>query len=243
MVLDEFAGLKRMEVIETAAAQIAGYGVKLFFVLQSLEQLKAVYKDNWETFLANSGLKLFFNLEDNFSRDYVSKLIGETEVIREVRSESDSTSESESTSRSVSRSESARALVVDRDFGKRGHQQFGVVGHVRGDQLVADQGKTYNDGRSWTPTSLFAGGCFGTRTILQKNDSRSWSIRSARAARRAGTRGARTGFRTARRGRRPTALRRTTGTSETEGTTRGTSQSRTAGIERNHPEARAGHAR
>ena len=40
---------------ETAAAQIAGYGVKLFFVLQSLEPLKAVYKDNWETFLANSG--------------------------------------------------------------------------------------------------------------------------------------------------------------------------------------------
>ena len=38
MLLDEFAGLKRMEVIETAAgAQIAGYGVKLFFVLQSLE--------------------------------------------------------------------------------------------------------------------------------------------------------------------------------------------------------------
>ena len=55
MVLDEFAGLKRMEVIENAVAQIAGYGVKLFFVLQSLEQLKAVYKDNWETFLANSG--------------------------------------------------------------------------------------------------------------------------------------------------------------------------------------------
>ena len=32
MVLDEFAGLKRMEVIENAVAQIAGYGVKLFFL-------------------------------------------------------------------------------------------------------------------------------------------------------------------------------------------------------------------
>src|ERR1035438_5675452 len=106
MVLDEFAGLKRMEVIENAVAQIAGYGVKLFFVLQSLEQLKAVYKDNWETFLANSGLKVFFNLEDNFSRDYVSKLIGETEVMRDVRSESETESESESTSHSTTRSQS-----------------------------------------------------------------------------------------------------------------------------------------
>ena len=51
MVLDEFAGLKRMTSIENAVAQIAGFGVKLFFVLQSLEQLKHIYKDSWETFL------------------------------------------------------------------------------------------------------------------------------------------------------------------------------------------------
>src|SRR3984893_4513153 len=81
MVLDEFASLKRMEVIENAVAQVARYGVKLFFVLQSLEQLKAVYKDNWETFLANSGLKIFFNIEDHFSREHISRLIGEREVI------------------------------------------------------------------------------------------------------------------------------------------------------------------
>jgi type IV secretory pathway TraG/TraD family ATPase VirD4 len=37
MVLDEFAGLKRMEVIETAAAQIAGYGVKRQAVLRPSE--------------------------------------------------------------------------------------------------------------------------------------------------------------------------------------------------------------
>ena len=106
MMLDEFAGLKRMEVIEQAAAQIAGYGVKLFFVLQSLEQLKAAYKDNWETFLSNSGLKIFFSLDDNFSREYVSKLVGETEVIREVQSVSASVSESESYSQSTGTSTS-----------------------------------------------------------------------------------------------------------------------------------------
>jgi type IV secretory pathway TraG/TraD family ATPase VirD4 len=85
MCLDEFAGLKRMEVIENAVAQIAGYGVKLFFVLQSLEQLKATYKDNWETFLSNAGLKIFFGIDDHFTREYVSKFIGETELLRELR--------------------------------------------------------------------------------------------------------------------------------------------------------------
>src|SRR6185503_260915 len=89
--LDEFASLKRMEVIENAVAQIAGYGVKLMFVLQSLEQLKATYKDKWETFLSNCGLKIYFALEDYFSREYVSKFIGETEVIREGRTSSQAT--------------------------------------------------------------------------------------------------------------------------------------------------------
>jgi type IV secretory pathway TraG/TraD family ATPase VirD4 len=104
MVLDEFAGLKFMEVIQNSVAQIAGFGVKMLFVLQSLEQLKGTYKDHWETFLANSGLKLFFNLEDHFSREYVSKLIGETELSRETGTHSETTGESESTSRGTSES-------------------------------------------------------------------------------------------------------------------------------------------
>lgn len=93
MCLDEFAGLKRMEVIENAIAQIAGFGVTIFFILQSLEQLKATYKDNWETFLSNSGLKIFFNLEDHFTREYVSKFVGETEITRELHTSSRSESE------------------------------------------------------------------------------------------------------------------------------------------------------
>jgi type IV secretory pathway TraG/TraD family ATPase VirD4 len=84
MILDEFAGLKRMEAIEKGVAQLAGFGVKLFFVLQSLEQLKGTYPGHWETFLANAGLKMFFGIEDHFTREYVSKLAGETEIIREL---------------------------------------------------------------------------------------------------------------------------------------------------------------
>lgn len=110
MVLDEFAGLKRMTAVENAVSQIAGFGVKLFFVLQSLEQLKYIYKDNWETFLSNAGLKIFFSVEDHFTREYVSKLIGETELVRQLhssnegRSENDSYAEGSSHSQATSRS-------------------------------------------------------------------------------------------------------------------------------------------
>lgn len=85
MVLDEFAALRRMRVLENAAAQIAGFGVKLCFVVQTLPQLKEHYKDNWETLLANAGVKLFFCNDDHFSREYASKLVGDREIIRTVR--------------------------------------------------------------------------------------------------------------------------------------------------------------
>lgn len=204
LVLDEFAGLKRMEVIEHAVAQIAGYGVKMFFVLQSLEQLKGAYKENWETFLANSGLKVFFNLEDNFSRDYVSKLIGETEVIREVRSASEGASKSESLSRSASRSSS------------------------RGASETEGTSDSVNTGRSWGVNSSesrsqnynYAQGLIFRHYDNQKiGDSRSQSQGQSRGWSEGASHGT----------SRSTSRSRTEGTSETEGATSGTSQSRTAG--------------
>ena len=88
-LLDEFPGLKRMEVIENAVAQAAGFGVKFFFVTQNLVQLKHEYDENWETFISNCGLKIFFQIDDHFSRDYLSNLLGEREVRRQSRSGSE----------------------------------------------------------------------------------------------------------------------------------------------------------
>ncbi|MBL8567940.1 MAG: type IV secretory system conjugative DNA transfer family protein [Phreatobacter sp.] len=98
-LLDEFASLRRMKSVETAVAQSAGQGLKLVMAVQSLAQLKDVYKDSFETFIANSGLKVFFGLEDNFTRDYVSKLAGEQEVYR--RSDSDSATDGSSRTHST----------------------------------------------------------------------------------------------------------------------------------------------
>jgi type IV secretory pathway TraG/TraD family ATPase VirD4 len=88
-VLDEFPSLRRMRVIENAAAQIAGHGVKLVFVTQTLAQLKDTYKDNWETLVANCGVKIFFGNDDHFTREYASKLVGECEVSRWAQSRSE----------------------------------------------------------------------------------------------------------------------------------------------------------
>ena len=68
--------------LRTPPAQIAGFGVKMVFVAQTLAQLKDVYKDNWETMVANAGVKIFFCNEDQFTREYVSKLAGDIETVR-----------------------------------------------------------------------------------------------------------------------------------------------------------------
>jgi type IV secretory pathway TraG/TraD family ATPase VirD4 len=81
MVLDEFTALRRMSYLEEAVTQYAGHGLKMFFVVQTLDRLKKVYPDGWETFVSQSGIKIFFNADDNFTREYVSKLVGETEIV------------------------------------------------------------------------------------------------------------------------------------------------------------------
>lgn len=88
MMLDEFASMERMRRIETAAADIAGAGVKLFFVVQSLTQLKAIYDENWETFASAADTHIYYGFNDNFTAEYVSKRLGDVEVIRRLRSQS-----------------------------------------------------------------------------------------------------------------------------------------------------------
>lgn len=79
-VLDEFASLGHMRQIEDAAGQIAGYGVKLWPILQDLGQLKALYKERWETFMGNAGMLQFFGNNDLTTLEWVSKRLGSTTV-------------------------------------------------------------------------------------------------------------------------------------------------------------------
>ncbi len=81
MVLDEFNILGRLNSLETAAAQIAGLGLKLYTVLQDLGQLKSKYPHSYETFIGNAGCLQVFGLADHTTLEYVSRLLGDTATI------------------------------------------------------------------------------------------------------------------------------------------------------------------
>jgi type IV secretion system protein VirD4 len=76
MVLDEFNVLGHMQSIETAAGQLAGFGVKLWTVLQDIGQVRKLYRDGWETFVGNAGVVTFFGNTDHFTLDYIAKKLG-----------------------------------------------------------------------------------------------------------------------------------------------------------------------
>jgi type IV secretion system protein VirD4 len=75
-VLDEFASLGHLTAIETAMGLAAGYGVQLWPILQDLSQAKTIYKDRWETFLANAGITQIFRPNDLTTAKYFSERVG-----------------------------------------------------------------------------------------------------------------------------------------------------------------------
>lgn len=82
--LDEFPVLGYMPQLEAAAGQLAGFGVRLWPIVQDLTQLKALYKERWETFIGNAAVVQFFGNSDLTTLRYMSELAGK--VALSVRS-------------------------------------------------------------------------------------------------------------------------------------------------------------
>jgi len=79
-VLEEFAALGNMRMVETAAGYMAGFGVKLWVILQDFTQLQNLYPKSWETFLGNAGIIQAFGNVDKTTTEYLSRLMGDTTI-------------------------------------------------------------------------------------------------------------------------------------------------------------------
>ena len=80
-ILDEFASaVRQLGVIETAMALRQVTVCKSFRCWQDLSQLQGLYPQTWETFLGNSGFRIFFAPRDKTTSEYVSSMGGDTEI-------------------------------------------------------------------------------------------------------------------------------------------------------------------
>ena len=81
-ILDEFAALGRLSVVEQAYGLMAGFGMTIWAILQDLSQLQDLYRNRWQTFIANAGVLQAFGTRDTFTAEYLSKLCGKTTIER-----------------------------------------------------------------------------------------------------------------------------------------------------------------
>ncbi len=75
-LLDEMAALGKLQKVEEAFGLMAGFGMQLWGIAQDASQLKRIYGDGWETFVANAGVLQYFGSRDERTSSYFSKLCG-----------------------------------------------------------------------------------------------------------------------------------------------------------------------
>lgn len=85
-LMEEFATLGHMDIMERAAAYFPGFGVKLWAVLQDVTQLRRYYQNGWETFLGNASVVQCFANADQTTLDYIAQRTERLIVPFELRS-------------------------------------------------------------------------------------------------------------------------------------------------------------
>ncbi len=145
LCLDEFAVLGHMKTIEDAAGQVAGFGVKLWPIIQDLGQLQALYKDRWQTFMGNAGVLVFHSNNDAFTLEFISKRIGTTSLEAESKSqlgwEQRNTSGSDGSSWSVQTQPLMTLEEVSKYFGRDDPLQRQLIIWASYDPMILQRAK------------------------------------------------------------------------------------------------------
>jgi type IV secretion system protein VirD4 len=86
-LIDEMPALGHLGPLEDAFGLVRGYNVQIAGICQDLAQLKDLYKERWESFLANAGVVQGFAPNDLTTADWMSRRAGQTTLIASNTSE------------------------------------------------------------------------------------------------------------------------------------------------------------
>lgn len=88
-MLDEFTALGRVDIVPVAVGWVAGYGIRIVIVIQSIAQLESVYgADTARGLITNLGVRIVFTPREQRDAEEYSKMLGETTVRRRQRTQS-----------------------------------------------------------------------------------------------------------------------------------------------------------
>ena len=111
LMLDEFPQLKKLEQVQSALAQMAGYGLKACVVIQSLTQLRSIYGKD-ENVSSNCNVQIAFAPNDDATAQELSNMCGKkTESVGHMSESISGSFLNRKVSRSISYSEHERPLL------------------------------------------------------------------------------------------------------------------------------------
>lgn len=125
--IDEFPLLGYMDSIIDNMNYIGESGVKLFLACQQIVDLKDIYGERFESFMSASALQIWFATGGTFTGEYLSKMLGETEIVKYQRNintgqsitDTDGTTTTRSTSTANTRGDStATSSSYSNSMGK-----------------------------------------------------------------------------------------------------------------------------
>jgi len=82
LLLDEFAALKRLAIIEEALAFMTGYGLKAYLIVQDLQQIHSAYGRD-EGLVGNYHLRIAYAPNKLETAELLSRMAGQTTVVRQ----------------------------------------------------------------------------------------------------------------------------------------------------------------
>lgn len=80
-LLDEFVNIGQIPSFTKKLATMRKYGISCSIILQNLAQIKALYKDDWETIIGNCDTMIFLGGLEYSTLEYISNILG-TQTIR-----------------------------------------------------------------------------------------------------------------------------------------------------------------
>ena len=147
LLLDEFTSLGKLPIMEKALAYMAGYGGKVYLIVQDITQLQAVYgKDN--ALMANCHVRIAYAPNTIETAKTLSDMTGKTTVVEEKVSLSGSRS-GHMKNASVNMTETARPLLTPDECMRLPGPEKDSQGRVvkPGDMLIFTAGQSPIYGR------------------------------------------------------------------------------------------------
>lgn len=142
-LLDEFAKLKRMDVVEAAMATIRSFKARFLLVIQDVAQLKNYYGDLAASIFSNAGIRIAFASNEESTQNMLAKMTGDKTYVAETISTAVQRAQGwgfgGSVTTTTSKQESVRTLMTPNEIARLGDN---ALIFVEGKNAIL--GKTYN---------------------------------------------------------------------------------------------------